>query len=576
MLFDKFIRKQRKTVYGIKLFLIGLFVIVGIGYVFHFIKEISGDVHAERYLSLGWNIEYDGQTYERKALADFSCKGIKRGDKVVMSRVLPPNIPLNAALIVHVHYAAVRVYIDDDLIYEADVDRFEQGKHLGNGFYEIVLPEGCTGKILTLEYIAGEDGAFSSIERPAVWDHYTFRQDYAAQNIVVLAFSMFFMVLGITMGVMAFAFEFRKVFAFLDIFRLAALGSFSLVFGMWIIAESDLFEIFTNDIITKSDMKYGAFFLMPVFFIGYHLENVGDAKLKYKNILFGLIMLMGTALYVFALIMHSLHEISFRTFLPVAHVIDVLTIFSVIMVKIYEYSKGLRHNSISFYATIIGTFSAIFDLIRYYIYSNTSAHGDSGFKISTMYVVMVFFVLALLFDYMQSTVRDAREDERMGTISKLAYTDVLTGLDNRQSAEKYFDTVDSKASPYVVVQFDLNNLKKVNDTYGHEEGDKYIELFAKTLRKMFENKGFVARTGGDEFVFVMIPKAEGERVWLENRLKDLNVILANKNTGHDEIRMSTAYGMYDSLFGDAKNIRDGLRYADAKMYEMKKEMKASR
>ncbi len=576
MLFDKFIRKQRKTVYGIKLALIGLFVLVGLGFVFLFIKNISGDVHTERYLSLGWNIEYDGKTYERKALADFSCKGIKRGETVVMSRILPPNIPLNAALIVHVHYAAVKVYLDDELIYEADVDRYEAGQHLGNGFYEIILPEGCTGKMLTLEYIAGEDGAFSSIERPAVWDHYTFRQDYAAQNIIILALSMFFIVLGCSMGVMAFAFEFRKIFAFLDIFRLTALGSFSLVFGMWILAESDLFEIFTSDIITKSDIKYGAFFLMPVFFIGYHLENVRDVKLKYKNIVFGLIMLLGTILYVTALIAHSLNDVSFRTFLPFAQVIDVLTIFSVIAIKIYEYSKGHRSNSISFYATIIGTFAAIFDLMRYNIYSYTSAHGDQGFKISTMYVVMVFFVLALLFDYMQSTVRDAREDERMGTISRLAYTDVLTGLDNRQSAEKYFDTVDSKGTPYVVVQFDLNNLKTVNDTFGHEEGDKYIELFAKTLKKMFENKGFVARTGGDEFVFVMIPKAEGERVWLENRLKDLNVILSNKNTGHDNVKMSTAYGMYDSLFGDAKNIRDGLRYADAKMYEMKKEMKASR
>ncbi len=576
MLFDKIIRKKRKTVYGIKLSLIGLFVLVGIGYVMHFIKYLGGEQHTERYLSSGWKIEYDGQTFERTALSDFSAKGIKRGDTVTLSRILPPNIPLNEALIVHVHYAAVKVYIDDELIYEGDVDRYEKGLHLGNGFYEVILPEGCTGKTLTLEYIAGEDGAFSSIEKPVIWDYYTFRQDYAAQNIVVLALSMFFVVLGCAMGIMAFVFEFRKVFAFIDIFRLTSLGSFSLVFGIWILAESDLYEIFSNDIITKSDIKYGAFFLMPVFFIGYHLENVRDVKLKYKNLLFGLIMLAGTALYIYALLMHSFRDVSFRSYLLVAQAIDVITILSVVGIKTYEYNKGHKHNAISFYATLVGTLAAVFDLIRYNIYSYSSSHGDSGFKISAIYIVMVFFVLALLYDYMKSTVRDAREDERLGTISQLAYTDVLTGINNRQAAEKFFDSVDSKGEHYVIVQFDLNNLKTVNDTFGHKEGDKYIELFAKTLKKMFENKGFVARTGGDEFVFVMIPKAEGERTWLETKLNDLNVILANKNTGHDEIKMSTAFGVYDSLFGNAKNIRDGLRYADAKMYEMKKEMKASR
>lgn len=575
-MFDRLKKAREKTVYGIKLFLIGLFVVIGIGYILYFINHLRGDLGAERFLSAGWNIEFRGLTYENTALSDFSAKGIKRGETVTMSRLLPPNIPLNAALIVHVHYAAVKVYIDGDLIYTADVDRYENGLHLGNGFYEVILPEKSTGKLLTLEYIAGEDGAFSSIERPALWDYLTFRQDYAALNILILALSFFFIVLGCAMGVMSFFLECRKVFAFLDVFRLTSLSAFSIVFGTWILGESDLFEVFTNDIITKSDIKYGAFYLIPVFFIGYHFENSWDGKHKGKNLLFGIIMLLGTGLYIYALIMHHTQEVSFRRYLILVHVVDALTVVSVLVVKIYEYVKGQRENQMSFYATIIGVFAAIIDLVRYNIYSYSTSHGDTGFNITAMYVVMVFFVLAQLYDYMSGTVRDAREDERMGTISKLAYTDVLTGINNRQAAEKYFDTVDSKDENYVIVQFDLNNLKKVNDTYGHEEGDKYIELFAGTLKKMFEHRGFIARTGGDEFIFVMTPKAEGERGWLESRLSDLNIILGNKNTGHEEVKMSTAYGVYDSIFGDAKSIRDGLRYADAKMYEMKKEMKASR
>ena len=74
----------------------------------------------------------------------------------------------------------------------------------------------------------------------------------------------------------------------------------------------------------------------------------------------------------------------------------------------------------------------------------------------------------------------------------------------------------------------------------------------------------------------MLPKLESDRKWLEGKLKNLNAILANKDTGHSGLRMSTAFGSYDSAIGDAGNIRDGLRQADAKMYEMKKLMKAKR
>ena len=191
-------------------------------------------------------------------------------------------------------------------------------------------------------------------------------------------------------------------------------------------------------------------------------------------------------------------------------------------------------------------------------------------------MLMVFFVLSLFFDYMSTTVRDAREEERIGIISKLAYTDALTGLNNRQSTERFFDSIDSDGEDYVVVEFDLNSLKKANDTYGHEEGDRYITLFAETLKHIFEGKGYIARTGGDEFVYVMIPKLENDRNWLQDKLKNLNAILANKDTGHSGLKMSTSFGAYDSIDGDARTIRDGLRIADARMYEMKKAMKAGR
>jgi diguanylate cyclase (GGDEF)-like protein len=61
------------------------------------------------------------------------------------------------------------------------------------------------------------------------------------------------------------------------------------------------------------------------------------------------------------------------------------------------------------------------------------------------------------------------------------------------------DEIDRDKKNYAVVVFDLNGLKKVNDTLGHEEGDCYIKEFGQVLKKTFQDYGFVGRTGGDEF-----------------------------------------------------------------------------
>ena len=77
------------------------------------------------------------------------------------------------------------------------------------------------------------------------------------------------------------------------------------------------------------------------------------------------------------------------------------------------------------------------------------------------------------------------------------------GLENRTFALLIFlsfladDTLDVG-----VMMFDLNNLKEINDTYGHEEGDLFIQTFASYLTRILTENSFLARFGGDEFVII--------------------------------------------------------------------------
>ena len=69
--------------------------------------------------------------------------------------------------------------------------------------------------------------------------------------------------------------------------------------------------------------------------------------------------------------------------------------------------------------------------------------------------------------------------------------------------------------------FDLNNLKKINDTYGHEEGDLFIQTFASYLTRILTENSFLARFGSDEFVIIQRETSWSELEQMNMRLQSL-------------------------------------------------------
>ena len=573
---------EKRKLSAVRIIIVSVICIVSVTYAFGLFVKLSQGKGPTHILNYGWNLEFNSENFSGVDLRSFYFNDVKRGDTVELSCTLPQDIAFDSMLLIPIHYYDVRVYVNGELRYEGDTDRYERGQALGSGYYTIKLAQASGGKDLRLIFRAGENNAFSSLGSPEIWRADTLFQDYAAGKILYIALSFFFIVVGMAMMVMALAQEFRGTFAFADSVRFCSLSLLAMAFGIWIFTGMNLTEVFTGDIISKVEVNYITFFFIPIFFIGFHFESgrFKDAKgvrqARRRNILFGTVWLVGLIYIAIVLSRYYFFGESIRKYLLIAHIYDAFVIFLLVFIRCYDLYKKQNNQQLSSYATIMTGLAAFTDLIRYNYFARFSPRGSAGFTVSVTCIVMIFFVLSLFFDYMSTTIMYAREEERIGLISKLAYTDSLTGLNNRQATERFFDSIDSSGEQYIAVQFDLNDLKKANDTYGHEEGDKYIALFADTLKSIFEGKGYIARTGGDEFIYVMTPKMEGDRKWLQNRLKDLNAILSNKDTGHSGLKMTTAFGSYDSLDNAAKSIRDGLRIADARMYEMKKEMKAGR
>ena len=173
-------------------------------------------------------------------------------------------------------------------------------------------------------------------------------------------------------------------------------------------------------------------------------------------------------------------------------------------------------------------------------------------------------------------MEQARESE---IYRKLAYTDELTGLSNRtafrEDLEKRMEpdkaTGREKILPTVIFMFDLNDLKKCNDTYGHDYGDQYIKMAADTLKKLFAQEGKCYRIGGDEFC-AWAPYTSLEEINKKLRLLEQDVRELNDKGFVVTFSIAVGYAVY-AEGEDGGGLYSTMKRADAMMYERKQAYK---
>jgi diguanylate cyclase len=141
-------------------------------------------------------------------------------------------------------------------------------------------------------------------------------------------------------------------------------------------------------------------------------------------------------------------------------------------------------------------------------------------------LVLIFNVYTLYQQHLLKQVRNelAKQVEiateqriRAEALYELSILDPLTGLFNRRHCDERLRSEMSRADRHgdalIVLALDLDNLKKINDRFGHVVGDSALKEFARRLTKATRGSDFAARTGGDEFL-VVLPECPPEKVKL--------------------------------------------------------------
>ena len=162
-------------------------------------------------------------------------------------------------------------------------------------------------------------------------------------------------------------------------------------------------------------------------------------------------------------------------------------------------------------------------------------------------------------------------------LSSLYIMDTLTGMYNRmgyqQLGEKAFRISRRNGRRLLILFVDLDRLKYINDTFGHDMGNLEIRGIADVIRKVFPPEAVSMRYGGDEFV-VLLPgceKAQAESLKAAF-LKALDEI---SKSLHAEFDVEASIG-YEVVLCGEKSLNECINNADEKMYQFKKARKAQR
>ena len=200
------------------------------------------------------------------------------------------------------------------------------------------------------------------------------------------------------------------------------------------------------------------------------------------------------------------------------------------------------------------------------------------------YSIGFIIITCLIHTFVLENQKEARREElekllqieeiqeaELGSARKMAFTDPLTGVKNKNA---YIEDVsgiekrieDEILKDFAAVVFDVNDLKAVNDTKGHEEGDNFIKSAAKIICHAFKHSP-VYRIGGDEFVaFLMGDDFHNRHELVEDFNKTIEMNKANGG-------VIIACGCEEYHQGQDNSFLRVFERADRKMYERKKQLK---
>lgn len=513
-----------------------------------------------------WDIRVNGVTYENANLDEFVFTDLKRLDIIDMSYELGEEMNGGQTAEILVYLCSVEAYLDGERIYSYGLDDVWADKMVGSGYHFISLPEECAGKKLLIRMVINEDNAFTSIRPVRCVKTGKTLIDFSDRNAVIIFIDIFLLMLGFILTVIGF---FSAVLNRSG-FGLLSIGLFSAMMGLWAMCTNGIFTLFSIDRTFVTGLEYISLYLTPVtvglVFLDMRKEESGWRKL---------LVVTGTTILVdfcvVAVILHATNSMRFPATLLWFQIIGFICVVMLLIGGILSVKNKSFSEKITTAGVIIVFIAVALDFARFniqkYVFPNSQLLQNSFIPIGAL-----LFVVLLVASYLAHLYDMVITNAEREALTRLAYHDPLTGLFNRAMSYDAFSRIEQNGDKATLISFDMNGLKTVNDSFGHDEGDQFLKRVAHILERSFEDVGDCYRIGGDEFLVIV---SEAKRDELENALKKF-LENTEKASEYSDYVISAAYGMATVGEAEDTSMHATMALADKRMYEMKATCENSR
>lgn len=449
----------------------------------------------------------------------------------------------------------LRLWVDDVLVYES-FGHSNHWKHspMASSWHFIQLPNHCAGKLLTVE-VRSPFKQFSGYFNTVVYGTKSALElDLIQLYWKDLAIILMLFVSGLILfSVPIFLKTYKK-------WELSYLGLFTIAISVWFFTESKMMQFFTGNHWWISSLAFIMLSLLPVPFILY----VRDGVMPNKKAILTLLVHIFLANTLGIISLQFTGILPFIESLLLTNVLIVLSSLIILICFIKEIRKHHNPTVIYFLKSSSIVFLAVgLEIANFYLWN--------GFYIVSVYAklaVWLFIVLQAM-NYFSQLIVFIRKSEATELYKRLALEDQLTGGPNRTAFEQDIELIIKEGSlknqSWLTI-LDLNNLKQINDSFGHVSGDEAIKKAFRCIQKAFGHYGKCYRIGGDEFACLVNNCTEDA---FENILKTLSELFEEENK---DIPYSLGVAIGNVTFDPAidHNLKEFMHRADMKMYDNKR------
>ena len=521
-------------------------------------KKIGQDADRIAALSEGWYYYENGEKVELELPAKID--GQRKKTLTLFNDSLTPEdggktITTKGALY------RVQIAVGDQILYQysdEDFPRNTQMKTKLDCYGE--LPGDMQGETLALTYTLGNQTSYQ-IQKIYIGSDSAVMNYHYMNGMVAIAIVFIMLLLAVLAVCVACYLYYIKMWDS----RFCNVACFLVLCGIWCATDSSLVQNFTGLSPVTCVVSFYAFMLLAVPMVHF-LQNTGEIR-KYR-----ILYWVEGGFYVNAILQGILNSLGVFEFVDMLFVTHLLLFGSVgiaswILIKEYREKQTGELRSI-LKAFLMLSAGGLLAIVLYWL-------------LEIPYYEIIFecgiliFVILLMAGIIAAMTKNIQFRTEMMVYQRLAREDRLTGMKNRRAFEEYLTELQKKADTYenvALIFMDLNQLKSVNDCYGHNAGDELLIASARCIENTFGAEGSCYRIGGDEFCAIIENPLKTEEEWYENL--DAEIRLYNK---HARYYMSIARGLsyLRDEQGAVKTVSNWKYEADLRMYENKGRMKRS-